>query len=283
MILIGGYQSCSCIDDGAFDMLTTRLVSAGFDVVRFGRDPRYPYDTFGPIDISAANLRDEVRAVAPSYAGVHIVSHSMGGVVADRAFAEGLSADDGVLTYVSWSAPHSGSVPAFAAQALQRSSGGDDGFARDALLRARMEPQSSAARDLASTQPVDSPAGVVRLDLREATDVLVTDRDARDPGVESRVLAGGVDGHGGILTSPDAIDLTVMTIATRRVPPEARSRLLVDATVAESRAVSLLALIAICVLTVAACVGAFCLRGPLRTIRPITDRFVPRGTRRRCA
>ena len=283
VILVGGYQSCSCLDDRAFDALTDRLIAAGFDVVRFGRDPSYPYDTFGAIDISGAHLRDEIRSLMPSYAGVHIVTHSMGGVVADRAFAQGLSRDDGVLTYVSWSAPHSGSAAAMAAETLQRATGADGGIVRDGLLRARMEPQSSAANDLASTRPIPAPPGVVRLDLREATDVLVTETDARDPGVESRVLAGGLDGHGGILTSPDALDLTVATIATRRIPPDTRSRVLVGATNAESRALSSLALIALCVLTVAACVGAICFRLPLRIFGGVADRLAPHATRRRCA
>ena len=59
VILVGGYQSCSCIDDHALDLYRDRFISAGYDVVRFGQDPRYPYDTLGHIVPSARALRDE--------------------------------------------------------------------------------------------------------------------------------------------------------------------------------------------------------------------------------
>src|SRR4030088_2068879 len=110
VVLVGGYQSCACPDDGTFANLVRKLESdPHFDVVRFGADPRFPYDTYGAIAPNATNLRDQIRTLAPGYGGVHIVTHSMGGVVADQAFSLGLSRADGVLTYVSWSAPHSGS------------------------------------------------------------------------------------------------------------------------------------------------------------------------------
>ncbi|MDQ2952558.1 MAG: hypothetical protein M3R54_09875, partial [Chloroflexota bacterium] len=110
VVLVGGYQSCACPDDGTFDALRDRLSGNDrFEVIRFGTDPRFPYDTYGPIGPNARNLRDEIRSASPQYSGVHIVTHSMGGVVADDAFAQGLSRDDGVISYVSWSAPHSGS------------------------------------------------------------------------------------------------------------------------------------------------------------------------------
>src|SRR5689334_5394328 len=50
VVLVGGYQSCACPDDGTFDQLTTRLIASGFEVKRFGQDPRYPYDTYGRVD-----------------------------------------------------------------------------------------------------------------------------------------------------------------------------------------------------------------------------------------
>src|SRR4051812_42903345 len=37
VVLVGGYQSCACPDDGTFDALRARLAAdGGFDVVRFG-------------------------------------------------------------------------------------------------------------------------------------------------------------------------------------------------------------------------------------------------------
>src|SRR5437773_2697903 len=73
VVLVGGYQSCACPDDGTFDALRTRLAGAGgFTVVRFGTDLRFPYDTYGPVDASAANLRDEIRSLPSGYGGVHV-------------------------------------------------------------------------------------------------------------------------------------------------------------------------------------------------------------------
>ena len=279
VIIVGGYQSCVC--DGSFKPLEDRLVGAGFDVREFGEDRDFPYDTYGAIDVSARSLRDEVRHLAPQYAGVHLVTHSMGGVVADRAFAQGLSADDGVLTYISLSAPHSGSAAAGVASSLSLISGGDGGPIRQGLLLASMEDDSPAVRDLASTRPIAPPRGIVRLDLREGTDMLVTADDARDPGVASRVfLTAAPDGHGEILKDTRALDMTVATIITRRVPPDTRSwRLLASA---ESSALNTLAVTLLCGIAVVGCIGALLLRGPIRPIRELADRLLPRASRRTC-
>jgi hypothetical protein len=281
IVLVGGYQSCACPEDGTFDALKKRLGPDGrFDVVRFGADPRYPYDSFGAIEPSAINLRDKIRSVSADYAAVHIVSHSMGGVVADRAFDAGLSRDDGVVTYVSWSAPHSGSDAA-RAMVLTRAVAGDTGYAfRESLLWFQMEADSDAVRDLARVRPVAPPVGVVRLDLREATDVLVTERDARDPGVPSRILTRAIEGHGGILADPEAIDQTFRTIVERRVPPDERSRLLVAAAQRESHGVGSIVLAALCVLTCVVCLAAHSSFGaPLSSA---LGAFLPRASRKPC-
>ena len=282
VVLVGGYQSCSCIEDNTFDALRTRLIASGFDVVRFGQDPRYPYDTFGHIQPSALSLRDEIRHLGGEYDAVHVVTHSMGGVVADQAFANGLSASDGVATYVSWSSPHSGSDAA-RALGVVRAVRGDGGLLRDVLLRMGDEPDSDAARDLASTRPISPPRGVVRHDLREANDLLETGQDASDPGVTSRVLGGhGAEGHGGILTDPTAIDTTVATIATRRVPPDTRASVLRDAAERESRGIGTVVFVALCVLTVALCVRTFD-QDRVASVVSFGMRFLPPAARKRCA
>jgi len=201
VVLVGGYQSCACPDDGAFTALQRRLTSE-----------------YGPVAPNATRLRDQIRDLAPGYTGVHIVTHSMGGVVADRAFDLGLSRADGVVTYVSLAAPHSGSDAA-RAMTITRALTRDAGAAfRESLLWLRMEADSPAVDDLARARPIFPPKDVVRLDLREMTDVLVTERDARDPGVPSRILTKAIEGHGGILEDPEAIDQTMRTIVERRVP-----------------------------------------------------------------
>jgi hypothetical protein len=284
VVLVGGYQSCACPDDRTFDALRARLASAGgYTVVRFGADPRFPYDTFGAVDSSAVNLRDEIRSLSSDYAGVHIVTHSLGGVVADRAFAQGLSRGDGVVTYVSWSAPHDGSDAARAIELTRALPPVDLAPVREGLLWLRMEPDSPTVRDLARARATTPPTGVVRLDLREATDVLVTERDARDPGVPSRILAGRPEGHGGILDDPEAIDLTIATMSSRRVPPDERRRAVQLAAAETSRQVGVLVFVSLCVLTCAACIAGYLGRSAFaRGLAYGLRSFLPRAARKSC-
>lgn len=261
IVLVGGYASGS--DDNAFDAFRARVAKeGGYDVVRFGKDLG-AYDTFGAVDANAVRLRDSIRSVSAGYDQVHIVTHSMGGVVADRAFALGLSAGDGVTTYVAWAAPHDG---AHAAQAMQQTlsvSGPAREDTRAFTTAYFRDPDSAAVRDLARAHPSTPPPGVVRLDLRLATDVLVSSGDARDPGVASRVLLpqtlGELEGHGGILQSEQAFDLTLATISSGAVPPDDRGRALRAAseTVAETiDRHALLVLAGVCTLCLVGGIGA---------------------------
>ena len=123
IILVSGINSFP--QDPTFDPLIAKLFGdPRYDVYRFGADPAYPYDALGDLDVNARNLRDEVRALGITHPGVHIVAHSMGGAVADRAFAAGLSANDGVATYVALASPHNGSST-LAAAALVLDASGD--------------------------------------------------------------------------------------------------------------------------------------------------------------
>jgi pimeloyl-ACP methyl ester carboxylesterase len=223
IVLVGGYASEE--ESHVFDAFRARAQAGGYDVVEFGRDVG-TYDTFGAIDASAVQLRDTVRTLSTGYGGVHLVTHSMGGNVADRAFDLGLSSSDGVTTYVAWATPHDGVHAARQAQGWLTASGpareDTRAFAK-ALLR---DPDTAAVRDMARLHASAPPPGVVRLDLRLATDGLVSTADARDPGVASRVLLpispNEVEGHGGILQSEQAFDLTFATIRSRAVPPDER-------------------------------------------------------------
>ena len=280
VILVGGYQSCSCQDDPMFRSLRTRFEAAGFDVIQFGRDPRFPYDTYGRVATNAIHLRDEIRTLSPSYGAVHLVTHSMGGVVADQAFSAGLSRADGVATYVSLASPHSGSGYARGIELVHAAAGDDGGLLRSLPLLLGMESSSDAVRDLARATPVRPPAGVVRLDLREVTDVLVTGYDHADPGVASRVLTGALEGHGGILDDRAAIDLTLRTMASRRVPPDDRAILLTRSAEAGAAGLGSVLLLLTIVGTVVCAGAAVCRRfvpGALASWP-----FLPRAVRRAC-
>jgi hypothetical protein len=228
VLFVGGYGSRA--NDGAFDVLRARFPTERYDVRRLGEDPRFPYDTYGSIDTSAAVLTKEIREVAPHYAAVNIVSHSMGGNVVDRAFANGLSAGDGVRTYVAIAAPHSGADFARVPTAVLPLITPVKDIVRAVAVAGARDPESVAARDLATARPIRPPAGVVRLDVSLATDGIVNQYDARDPGVQQRIFLPAslhelVDGHGGSLVNQQIADLVVETVRTHRVPPDRRDPL----------------------------------------------------------
>ena len=246
IVLVSGINSYA--QDPTFDALIATLWGdPRYEIYRFGADPVHPYDALGDLDVNARSLRDEVRAIGATHPAVHIVAHSMGGAVADRAFSSGLSARDGVATYVALASPHNGST-ALAASAGLLSVAGDNGLEVRAAFSPKLDPGSDAARGLAHTRPVPPPAGVTRLDLRMSTDWTVTARDATDPGVESRTLVpsdlhGYVDGHGDVTRDPQALRLITSTIEKRAVPADARSQAVKSVADRQSGAAGALALL----------------------------------------
>src|SRR5258708_27279831 len=107
----------------------------------------------------------------------------MGGAVADAAFANGLSARDKVVSYISLASPHNGSSGAATSQAWLPFAGlfgaGTEmraisaGFAQDIGSRAVADP--------AVVRAGPPPPGVLRLDLRLRPRLLVPAADARRP------------------------------------------------------------------------------------------------------
>ncbi len=230
VVLVGGLGSHMRPDENPFKNLQARIPSDTYDVMRFGTDFGV-YDTYDSIDENAMHLRDSIRSVAGGYDAVHIVTHSLGGNVADRAFELGLSSSDGVTTYIAWSAPHDGAHTARVAEAALTLSGPARADTRDIALSVNIhDPETAAVRDLARIHAVAPPPGVVRLDLRLATDEVVSSSDARDPGVDSRVLLPGSlrewEGHGGILQNDQALELTLATIKQKSVPIDDRGTVL---------------------------------------------------------
>jgi len=234
IVLVGGLGTDKKPGDNPFKELQSRIPSDTYEVKRFGTDFGV-YGTYDPIDENAIHLRDGIRSLSAGYDSVHIVTHSLGGNVADRAFELGLSSSDGVTTYVAWSAPHDGAHAAGIAREALTLSGPARADTRAVTVWADLhDPESAAVRDLARIRAVAPPPGVVRLDLRLATDELVSARDARDPGVDSRVLLPislrDWEGHGGILENDQALDLTLATIKQKAVPVDDRGVLLRAAT-----------------------------------------------------
>lgn len=212
--------------DGTFDTLIDAFSKdPRYEIHRFGGDPAYPYDTHGSVSGNAERLAAEVRALGATHPSVHIVAHSMGGAVADAAFAQGLSARDKVATYVSLASPHSGSTEAALGRVMLPLAGlyGARTELRAITAGIAQDVGSPAVQDLATVRAGQPPAGVVRLDLRMATDLIVTAPDAWAPGVTQRTLLptslGSIEGHGAVTTDPRAVALVMSTVAARR-PPE---------------------------------------------------------------
>ena len=277
IVLVSGINSSP--QDPTFDPLIGKLFGdPRYEVYRFGADPAYPYDALGDLDVNARNLRDEVRAIAATHPAVHLVAHSMGGAVADRAFASGLSANDGVATYVALAAPHNGS-PTLAVARGVLGVAGDSALEVRAMFSPKLDPGSDAASGLAQMRPVPPPAGVVRLDLRMSTDWTVTARDARDPGVESLTippsdLGSVIDGHGGVTRDPEALRLITSTIEHRAVPADHRSaelKVAIDLQSGLAGGLASLILIAAVMFTACVCFELFYVPGLRALTRPLAE------------
>ncbi|MBI3522428.1 MAG: hypothetical protein HY071_04920 [Chloroflexi bacterium] len=271
ILLVGGLDSYA--SDSAWDPVIARFSGdPRYEVRRFGALEEHPYRTNGSVEANARELVSEIRDLSPRYSAIHMISHSMGGPVVDRAFANGLSRSDGVRTYVALSAPHSGSTSARVAEALVVASG-DARPEVHALWSWAHDPHSDAVRELAHLKAAEPPNGVTRLDLRLATDAVVLHDDARAPGVDSRTLlprrAGEViEGHGTILSDPRALDLAKRTIATGVPPKDDRGLLL---TVAARVVDALVAQYALAMCLCLAVLTLYCARS-LRPWRPLLRR-----------
>ena len=257
VVLIAGIGSAA--SDPTWDALIGRLrTDPRYEIRRFGADPAYPYDTLGRLPDNADALTAEVRDLATRYHGVHLVAHSMGGAVVDTAIARGLSADDGVQTYIALATPHDGSTAARFAQIVALDAGGAAPEARAiASFVQDRDITGPATVDLARLHARPAAVGIARLDLRMASDLTVIGRDAADPGVDSRILAPRgsrewLDGHGAVTRDPRALDLVTTTIARRAPPPDARGAEIADAArtsrLADAVVPWALALIAVCLL-----------------------------------
>lgn len=232
VLLVGGLGSEA--SDGTWvDLIARYEGDARYEIRRFGADPGLPYDSVGAIDDSAQRLVTQVKTLS-RYSAIHIVTHSMGGVVTDRAFASGLSSADRVQTYIALAAPHNGATAARAITNTLAMAGEEGDILRGLAARVAVDPGGAAAKDLAGRLAPPTPEGVTRLDLRLATDLVVLDRDSRVSGVDSRVLLPSspatLEGHGGVLRDGRALDLVTATIARGAPPADERGAVLRAAT-----------------------------------------------------
>lgn len=219
VVLIGGLGSTAESTEIAFAPLVSGLNGASLSVLR--------YDSLGRIATGADALRRHVESLAPSCAAIHLIAHSMGGVVADRAFSMGLSDRERIATYVPLASPHNGSTFARALCGIDRLDGGYTrllGLLADALGLPDLE--DDAICDLARVKGARPPRGVESARLRIVTDPLVTRRDHAAPYRDVRELLPGeaeLEGHGAILRSERARALVERAVVDRVVPADERS------------------------------------------------------------
>jgi len=223
IVLVAGIGSSAA--DSVFSAIQAAFgADPRYEIHRFGSDAAHPYDTLGSLEKNADQLTAEIRELAKTHSKIDIVAHSMGGAVVDAAFRRGLSAQDNVATYVALATPHQGSTEARVGRPLLAVA---DLLGVKAELRAitagvAQDIGSQAAQDLAVIHAGPPPHGVTRLDVRLATDVVVTAPDAWTPSVVSRTLLpstpASLEGHGGVTTDPRAIALITTTVAAGRVP-----------------------------------------------------------------
>lgn len=228
VVVVGGYQSEFKDPKPLRDFIDSLDLGQNFEVIRFGDDPHFRYDTLGSLDENARRLSDEVLSKARDYDGVHLIGHSMGGNVLDRAFVNGYLPDGGpILTYTALSTPHAGSTVAREAELTLTLTGPARADVNEAGRLIDVEADTRAMRDLATRLERPRLRRVSRLDIRMATDLTVPAADADDPGVESRSLLphtpDSLEGHRGTLTDPMSRQLTREAILTRAVPRDTRS------------------------------------------------------------
>lgn len=244
---VGGLGSNN--DDTTFrDVLTPFAGDPRYEIHRFGsaaEDPaRFPYDTYGALDVNGKKLRDFVRGLSDRCQWIHVVTHSMGGAVADRAFSMGLSTGDGVVTYLPLSAPHNGAMVARYVRGLVER---DESFAEATSVIAQAlhvhDPTTPAVRDLALVTPPRRVPDVVELRQRLADDAFVYLPDNWDRRFEIRDRLPDaelveLDGHGGSLHNAEIRATTAYVIRHAEIPADDRP--LLDKALALVMSISLL-------------------------------------------
>lgn len=229
VVIVGGLASPTDGTDAPF--FTSVLGDIGADphfrLVRFGVDGG-AYDTTGAISRNAEELRSLIHGLGAECQATHVLAHSMGGAVADRALSKGDPAAEGVVTYVALASPHNGSL---GARAVRVGVELDDTFAAAAHeLASRTglhDPTSDAVRDLAPRKRPRPPHDVATVRERMVTDLTVLRQDNVDRRYDVREYRVGsfaeLEGHSGIVHNRHARQVVEHTIRTHGVPPEERS------------------------------------------------------------
>ena len=217
VVHVGGLGSTTDSTERAFSDLT--IEGAETSVLE--------YDALGKIAAAGQALRAHVARITDLGGAIHLVAQSLGGVVADRAFSKGLSGAARVVTYIPLASPHNGSAMA---RDLCGIGDVDPDYAellrRVAALLHVPDPTTEAICDLARVRPPRPPRGVETARLRLVTDPLVLRRDHVATYFDVRELLpfedAEIEGHGGILRSPQAREIVRRSIEQRSIAGDDR-------------------------------------------------------------
>jgi len=213
VVVVGGLGSPVDGSDAAYFALALGDLanSVGHRLIRFGVD-RGAYDTTGAISRSGAALGSVLLGLSPDCDAIHVLAHSMGGVVADRALSKLDPGSLGISTYVAMASPHNGATLARVVRAI----------AAVPVAAGGVDLTAEAIDDLASMR---APRRIPRLEhvrLRMASDLLVLHRDNNDPRVDVRELDPAsldeLEGHGAIVRDRRVQGIVRETIRSGRVP-----------------------------------------------------------------
>lgn len=226
IVIVGGLGSPTDGSDADFfgAVLGDLVDSADHRSIRFGLDAG-SYDTTGAISRSAEELRAVISRASDDCEAIHILAHSMGGVVVDRALSKGDPAAAGVATYVAMASPHNGAT---VARVVRAALDHDPLLAHTASAVADIfglpDPGSDAIRDLARARAPARIPRVEHLRVRMVTDEVVLRGDNIDRRVDVREYApAALDellGHGGIVRSAPVQRIVRETIRSGRVPSQ---------------------------------------------------------------
>lgn len=229
IVLVGGLGSPTDHDDRFFAPVLGELdADARFRQYRFGVDGAGSFDTSGAISRNGEQLRSLIHRLSSECPAIHVLSHSMGGAVADRAFSMGDLANDGVVSYVALAAPHNGAT---GARAVRPAVEADTLFAAGLSATTRAvaihDPTTDAVRDLSRLRAPRPVRDIEAVRLRLVTDEFVLRRDNADRRVDVRdylpTSTWQLEGHGQVVHNETVQQVVRTTIATHRVPAEERS------------------------------------------------------------
>jgi hypothetical protein len=189
-------------------------------------------DTYGPIEVAAARLRDQLRAMQREAPGreVDLIGHSQGGVVVDYFLAHLYDPADPALpplgTVVTLSSPHEGAPLATAGEKIRATpigraivDGADGVLPIPPPHRAAVQELAEGSRFMEHLWDGGLPDHFDFTSIGITEDLVVPATQIEVPGADETVVAGhDLNQHSAIVNDPDALR-AVRAALEGRPPP----------------------------------------------------------------